>query len=85
VNPPSTSPRWFETIDPARDCKNNGSGTEEVVAAGSAEQEPVSQQGEASASVHLPLQELELGVGAVDGAVAVGQAQPGDDGVEVLA
>jgi hypothetical protein len=63
----------------------SGSGTEEVVPTGSAEQDPLAQQGEAGASVHLPLQEFELGVGALDRAVAVRQAQPGDDGVEVLA
>ena len=61
-----------------RACNHNGSGTEEVVPTGSAEQDPLSQQGEAGASVHLPLQELELGVGALDRAVAVGQAQPGE-------
>ena len=69
----------------ARDCLIFGSGTEEVVPTGSAEQDPLAQQGEAGASVHLPLQEFELGVGALDRAVAVRQAQPGDDGVEVLA
>ena len=67
-----------------RDCQLNGSGTEEVVPTGSADQDPLAQQGKAGPSIHLPLQELELGVGAFDGSVAVGQAEPGDDGVRFM-
>jgi hypothetical protein len=33
----------------------------------------------------IQIPQNELGVGALDRAVAVGKAQPGDDGVEVLA
>src|SRR3954451_2348510 len=51
----------------------------------SAEQDPLTQHGEARPSIHLSFQEFDLGVGALAGSVAVGQAQPGGDGVEVLA
>jgi hypothetical protein len=40
---------------------------------------------EACPAVHLPFQEFDFGVGALDRAVAVGHAQPGDDGGLVFA
>ena len=50
----------------------------------SAEQDSSAEEREACPPVHLSFQELDLGVGAFDRAVAVGLAQPGDHRGEVL-
>ena len=53
--------------------------------AGSAEQDPVSEQPEACSAIHLSLEEFDLGVGALDRAVAVGHGQCRDHRWQVLA
>ena len=79
------TPRYKSSLVLSGDCQIFRLWHKRGGAGGSAEQDSLAQQGEAGPSVHLSLQELELGVGALDRAVAVGQAQSGDHGVEVFA
>jgi hypothetical protein len=48
----------------------------------SAEQDPVAEQGEAGAAVHLPLDHLGPGVHSLSAAVVAGQGERGGSGLD---
>lgn len=60
-----------------------GSGALSVVVVLS-EEDAVAQEGEAGSSVHLPLEQLGLGVHALGASVVVGEGDRCGDGVDVL-